>query len=177
MEAPRWRLTNPHYLNVHQLPDGTRIEWEHRETARETGRTVRKLFPVPMYLDPKDPTVFNYPGEIIVAHEIEGCHNLANDYIFSSAPTQDMEPLNAEAEAITDSLRDRWANPVDTLPANGGMTDAESIFMQRMTAMFEKIAPPHAEPATNEVTELRERLAKLEALLAAQAKPQVERRA
>src|SRR5205823_6644923 len=57
--APRWRLVNAHYLNVETLPDGTRVEWEHKETARETGRTVRKLYPVPMYLDPKEPADCN----------------------------------------------------------------------------------------------------------------------
>lgn len=171
MEAPRWRLTNPHYLNVRELPDGTRIEWEHKETARETGRTVRKLYAVPMYLDPKDPTVFNHPGEIIVAHAVEGARNDPRDYIFESPPTQEMEPLNEAAEAITDSLRDRWANPVDSLPANGGMNEAEAAFMQRMSAMFEKIAPPA--PATSELAELKAKIAALEALI---PKPSAEGR-
>jgi hypothetical protein len=181
MEAPRWRLTLAHYLQIDYLPDGTKVEWEHKETSRESGRAVRKLFAVPMFLDPKDPADHNYPGEIIVAHEVEGCPNLQRDYIFKGPPTQEMEPLNSEAQAITDSLRDRWNNPVDTLPANGGMTDAESAFMAKMTAIFEKIAPPRANvPAADdtEVADLRERLAKLEALLSAQAKstPEVGRR-
>lgn len=178
--APRWRLTLAHYLQIDYLPDGTKVEWEHKETSRESGRAVRKLFAVPMFLDPKDPADHNYPGEIIVAHEVEGCHNLRQDYIFKGPPTQEMEPLNEEAEAITESLRSRWANPVDTLPANGGMTDAEAVFMQKMTSLFEKIAPPRAEPKPDdtEVADLRERLAKLEALLSAQAKstPEAGRR-
>jgi hypothetical protein len=70
-EAPRWRLISPHYLKVPELPDGTKVEWEHKETARESGRTIRKLFAVPMLLEPKDPADCNYPGEIIVATKAE----------------------------------------------------------------------------------------------------------
>src|SRR5580704_3501087 len=113
-EAPRWRLTNPHYLKVFALPDGTRCEWEHKETSRETGRSVRKLYPVPILLNPSDPADCNYPGEIIVAHE--GDHNLTQDIIFEGPPTQEMEPLNDAAQAISDSMRDRWLHPIDTLP-------------------------------------------------------------
>jgi hypothetical protein len=171
MEAPRWRLTAEHHLNVAELPDGTRVEWEHKETARESGRTVRKLYPVPMYLNPKDPADHNYPGEIIVAHKVDGCCNLVKDYIFSSPPTPEMEPLNDEAQAITDVWKDRWNNPVESLPANGGMTSAESAFMAKMMEAFERIAPPRHEPKAedhSEVVELRERLAKLEALIMSQ---------
>jgi hypothetical protein len=175
MESPRWRLTAEHHLNVAELPDGTRVEWEHKETARESGRTVRKLYPVPMYLNPKDPADHNYPGEIIVAHKVDGCHNHPKDYVFSSPPTPEMEPLNDEAQAITDVWRHRWNNPVESLPANGGMTPAESAFMAKMMEAFERIAPPHAVPKsepTSEVLELRERLARLEALIMSQnAKP------
>ena len=67
------------------------------------------------------------------------------------------------------------------MPANGGMTTAESVFMQKMMEVFEKIAPPHAVsvPDNVEVADLKERLARLEALLASQAKatPSGERRA
>lgn len=179
MEAPRWRLTAEHHLNVAELPDGTRVEWEHKETARETGRTVRKLYPVPMYLNPKDPSDHNYPGEIIVAHKVEGCHNLRQDYIFNSPPTPEMEPLNDEAEAITEVWKQRWNNPIESLPANGGMTGAETVFMAKMMEAFERIAPPRASveaAPTSEVIELRERLARLEAMIMSQAtaKPAAE---
>ncbi len=143
-EAPRWRLNSPHYLNVIELPDGTRCEWEHKETARETGRTVRKLFPVPILLNPNDPADCNYPGEIIVAHAIDGTHTLARDIIFKGDPTPEMEPLNEAAQALTDTLRHKWDHPIDSLPANGGMTGAESAFMAKMMETFEKIAPPQA---------------------------------
>ena len=156
-EAPRWRLTAAHYLNVQVLLDGTKVEWEHKETSRESGRAVRKLFSVPMFLEPKDAADHNYTGEIIVAHA-----------------TQDMEPLNEAAETITESCRPRWIHPIDTMPMNGGMTQAESVFMQKMMEAFERIAAPRAEPKADEVTELRERLARLEALLAAPGKPSAD---
>src|ERR1700722_1854222 len=97
-EAPRWRLTNSHYLKVFALPDGTRCEWEHKETSRETGRSVRKLYPVPILLNPSDPADCNYPGEIIIAHAVDGAHNLQQDIVFEGPPTQEMEPLNDAAQ-------------------------------------------------------------------------------
>jgi hypothetical protein len=181
-EAPRWSLRNAHYLKVAELPDGTKVEWEHKETSRESGRTVRKLYPVPILLDPRDPADCNYPGEVIVAHEVEGAHNLRQDIIFLGEPTPEMEPLNEAAQAISDSLRSKWEHPIETLPANGGMNPAEQVFMQTMMSQFAKeigAALPKSNIAVpdGEVDELKARLAKLEALLAAQKSPPVERRA
>lgn len=175
-EAPRWRLTNPHYLNVHELPDGTRCEWEHKETARETGRTVRKLFPVPILLNPNDPADCNYPGEIIVAHESES-GNLAQDIIFVGPPTQEMEPLNEAARLITAEYQEKWTHPIESLPVNGGMTSAESAFMAKMMEAFSRVAPPPV--ATTAVTEaqyneLKEQVAALTAALTAKAGPTSE---
>ena len=177
MEAPRWSLRNAHYLLVPELPDGTKVEWEHKETARESGRTVRKLFGVPMLLDPKDSADCNYPGEVIVAHAVEGCHNLRNDYIFLGEPTPEMEPLNDEAQAISDSLQKKWQHPIDTLPVNGGMSSDEQAFMEKMMLGFAKqvgTALPQANASVPdpEKEEMMARLAKLEALIAAQAKPE-----
>lgn len=182
MECPRWRLTNPHYINVDQLPDGTKVEWEHKETNRANGRTVRKLFPVPMLLDPKDPSDHNYPGEIIVARSIEGAHSQPNDIIFHGDPTQEMEPLNEEAEAITTSLRSKWEHPINTLPINGGMNAAEQAFMENMMKSFAQqvgTAVPNTSVPRGDYDALKARLETLEATIAAQNKsaPVVERRA
>jgi hypothetical protein len=175
-EAPRWRLTEAHHLNIEVLPDGTKVEWEHKETSRESGRAIRRLFAVPMFLEPKDAADHNYPGEIIVAHAVDGGHNLRQDYIFKGPPTPGMEPLNEAAELLSDEWKHKWNNPIESLPANGGMNAAESAFLAKMTEAFERIAPPRANvdaTAPDKVTELTERLAKLEALLAAQAKVSV----
>src|SRR5436853_5388679 len=112
-EAPRWRLVNAHYLKVPVLQDGTEVEWEHKETNRTNGRSVRKLFPVPMLLDTNDPSDYNYPGEIIVAHEPNDDQTNANrnDYIFIGDPTPQMETPNEAAQAIHDSIRHRRDHP------------------------------------------------------------------
>lgn len=103
----RWRLTQKHYLNV----PGT--EWEYKEISQSTGRQVRKVFKVPQYLDPDDPTDCNYPlaarptdrNELIVAHA-KGAEKA--DIIFIGDPTPDMTPLDEEAEAISAGLRAKW---------------------------------------------------------------------
>lgn len=185
MECPRWRLTAPHYLNIVQLPDGTKIEWEHKEVNRESGRAVRKLYPVPMLLNPEDPSDHNYPGEIIVTQEVEGAHPLRQDLIFTAQPTRDMEPLNEAAQAITDQCRARWVHPIESLPPNGGMNEQEQVFMKNMMAAFAQqmgqapAAAPNATVPREDYDELKERLAKLEATIMAQNKapPVTERRA
>lgn len=181
-ECPRWRLMAPHYLNVPVLPDGTVIEWEHKETSRENGRAVRKLFPVPMLLNPEDPGDFNYPGEIIVSQPVDGATPLRQDYVFVGTPTRDMEPMNEAAEVISDHHRAWWTNPIETLPANGGMNSQEQAFMATMMAEFAKNVGASQVPNTvvprEQYDELKERLAKLEALIMSQNKaPKSVRRA
>lgn len=174
-EAPRWRLHEPHYLKVPELPDGTRVEWEHKETMRETGRAVRKLYAVPMLLNPNDPADHNYPGEIIVTHFVEGSTILARDYVFEGDPTPGMEPINHAAQEITDRLRAKWDHPIDGLATSGNLNPQEAAFMEQMVKAFSgAIAQSHG-PATQAVSnqeyeEMKERVARLEALLASQVK-------
>lgn len=175
MECPRWRLLAPHYINVLALPDGTRVEWEHKETNRESGRAVRKLYPVPMLLNPEDPGDCNYPGEIIISQHAEGAHFLRQDLLFEGPPTRDMEPLNEAAEAITEQHKARWVHPIETLPANGGMNEQEKAFFENMMKAFTQQVGPQPQVSNTSVPredydELKERLAKLEAMIAAQNK-------
>lgn len=170
MECPRWRLIEPHYLNVPVLPDGTRVEWERTETARETGRSKRTQYPVPILLDPKDAADCNYPGEIIVCNQVDGARHERGDLIFVGEPTPGMEPLNAEAEEITNRLRPRWEHPIESLAPTGEMNDRERAFMQQMMDSFSKIMgavqpQPNQTVPKAEYDELKERLAKLEALV------------
>lgn len=165
-EAPRWSLRKAHYLKIAQLPDGTKVEWEHKETNRDSGRTNRKIFAVPMYLNSEDASDCNYPGECIVAHRVEGCHNLKQDYIFEGEPNQEMEPLNEEAQAITDSLRAKWIHPIDTIPVNGGMNSEEMAFMAKMMQAFgEGQTKATGTVPKAQYDELQARLDRLEALL------------
>lgn len=173
-ECPRWRLMAPHYINVPTLPDGTRVEWEHKETNALNGRAVRKLFPVPMLLNPEDPNDYNHPGEIIVSQEAEGAHFNRLDLLFMGPPTRDMEPLNEAAQAITDQHQARWTHPIETLPANGGMNQQEMQFMENMMRAFAKEvgaqAPANTSVPKEQYDELQARLAKLEAMIMAQNK-------
>lgn len=175
-ECPRWRLTGPHYIHVPVLPDGTRVEWEHKETNRTTGRAARKLYSVPLLLNPDDPNDCNYPDGIIVSQQAEGAHFIAKDYLFEGPPTREMEPLNEEAQRITDACQATWTHPINSLPANGGMNADEQKFMQNMMAEFAKqigaqVPQGNASVPREDYDELKERLAKLEALIASQNKP------
>jgi len=102
----RWKLNGKHYLNV----PGT--EWEYEETTN-TGKRHRQRLPVPLYLDPDDREYQNNDGDIIVSYAATA---QKGDVIFVGLPTQDMEALDEEAEAITAKLRELWINPIESLP-------------------------------------------------------------
>lgn len=101
----RWKLTEPHYLNV----PGTK--WEQTLTDRVTGRPKRLSYPVPLYLHPDVESDWNYQenrnveGEIIVCHEGKG---LPKDIVFAGEPTPGMLPLDEEATAISGKFADKW---------------------------------------------------------------------
>ena len=126
----RWRLTRPHYLWV----PGS--EWEYKETSRETGRQARKVFPVPQLLNPEDPADCNYPGELIVCHEGKGNKR---DYIFTGPPTPDMEPLDEEAEKLSEEASKHWRHPIDSLP--GDFTQSILNDFQRQIDALQMKAP------------------------------------
>lgn len=110
----RWKLTEPHYLNV----PGTK--WEQTLTDRATGRPKRISYPVPLYLHPDVESDWNYQenrnieGEIIVCHEGKG---LPKDIVFAGEPTPGMLPLDEEATAISAKFADKWV-------PNTGLDDA-----------------------------------------------------
>lgn len=169
----RWSLRNPHYLNV---PGN---EWMHEESDRETGRRNRKIYTVPQMLDPNNPQDQNYRelGQIVVCHEGKG---EPRDIIFVGEPTPDMEPLDEEAESISEGLRMKWEHPIDTLPANGGMNEQESAFMKALMAQFaQNVAPQNAAVPAAEFEELKKQVAELMAqnaeLKAAKVEPTARR--
>ena len=114
----RWRLREKHYLRV----PGT--EWEYREVTM-AGRQGRKIFQVPLYLDPEDPGCHNYPGEIIVADKPYN-----RDYVFEGPPTPEMEPLDDEAEAISKAESVNWVNPIESLPGTYNQSLLEHLEKQ-----------------------------------------------
>jgi len=133
----RWRLTDGHYLNV----PGT--EWEYKETDRETQRQVRKVYEIPLYLHPRERSDWNYPQDeaIIVSNRFDKAH--PRDYVFVGPPTPDMEPLDEEAEKISQSYRDSgaWTHPIDAL----NMTYSQSMlseFEKQLAAKMVEITRP-----------------------------------
>ncbi len=92
----RWKLTEPHYLNV----PGTK--WELTMQNRTTGKPQRKVFEVPLYLNPEDEGDWNvregFDGYVAVCHEGKGN---PSDIVFLGDPTPGMVPLDEEARALT----------------------------------------------------------------------------
>lgn len=103
----RWKLTEPHYLNV----PGT--EWEQTLTDRITQRPVRKKFPVPLHLDPRIESDWNYNSEggtlragdmdgiIVVAYANGKMSPGPRDVLFVGDPSPGMFPLDDEAREIS----------------------------------------------------------------------------
>jgi hypothetical protein len=135
----RWRLTDSHYLAV----AGT--EWEYKEQNRETGRQARKVYEVPMYLNPKDNADWNYPRDeaIIVSDKFDPAY--PRDIVFRGTPTPDMEPLDDEAQAISDGERKNWIHPIEAL----NMTYSESRlseFERNIAELMAKGVPKVSSP-------------------------------
>lgn len=112
----RWKLLEPHYLSV----PGT--EWEYKEQNRETGRQARKVYEVPLYLDPKEPMDWTDRTEelVIVCNKFDPAH--PRDIVFTGPPTPNMEALDDDAKAISDKESSKWIHPIEAL----NMTYSES---------------------------------------------------
>ena len=171
----RWRLTDSHYLAV------TGTEWEYKETNRETNRQARKVYEVPLYLNPKDASDWNYPHDeaIIVSNKFNPAY--PRDIVFRGTPTPDMEPLDDEAQAISDAERKHWIHPIEAL----NMTYSESRLSEFERGIAELLAkgmpkasgpmpalslsgvsPEAFEKMQAQISELMEANAKLQAALA-----------
>lgn len=126
----RWMLKDAHYLQV----AGT--EWEYRETNRETGRQARKVYEVPLHLDPRNNADWNYPNDeaIIVSNKYDPKY--PRDHVFRGTPTPDMEPLDDEAQAISDAERKNWIHPIESL----NMTYSESRLSEFERGIAELLA-------------------------------------
>lgn len=176
----RWRLLNPHYLNIIDPDTGASTEWMYAETDRTTGKARRKIYHVPQLLDPKDPTLWNFGDDIVVCQEGKG---QPKDIIFFGPPTPDMEPMDEEAEEISNSLKSKWTHPIETLPVNGGMNEKETAFMEQMMKAFAGAAgaQPNTSVTQAQYDELKREMEALKAAMAgntlASPLPTSERRA
>lgn len=163
----RWKLTADHYLNS----PGT--EWEYKETDRTTGKQGRKVFEVPLYVE---------EGSIV-------CHGVGQggDITFLGDPTPDMEPLDDEARAISNSFRATWAHPINDLPTNGDYSASLVTAFEKQISTLVRLGK--AEPANpisansvspEEFKKLQEQVGVLmarNAELEARAEPKAARRA
>lgn len=156
----RWKLTAKHYLNV---PGN---EWEYAEVTN-TGKQFRKRFEVPLFLDPDDREYQNPMGELIVAYAGPGAQS--TDVIFTGLPTPDMEPLDAEAEALTAAERPKWVHPIESLPGQGGDYSASLLTMleRQMGEAMKNLPRTTNTPATGiDPTEFEQMKVDLAALMA-----------
>lgn len=140
----RWKLMASCYLNT-----VTPVEWEYNETDRSSGRPRRIRLQVPRYLDVRDPAdwtqrwgqsdsanvIGNEDGCIIVCHEGKG---QGRDIEFIGHPTPDMVPVDAEAQAISDSFEDHWRYK----PDGGPISYSQSMVDQFRTEMVDREIKP-----------------------------------
>lgn len=128
----RWSLKDSHYLSV----PGT--EWEYKESDRETGRNARKVYEVPLYLNPKTQGDWNYPSEQLIIVSSKYDPKYPRDLVFTGPPTPDMEPLDGEAQEISQGYIDRgeWKHPIEAI----NMTYSESRFSEFERMIAEKMA-------------------------------------
>ena len=164
----RWYLRNAHYLNV----PGT--EWEQKETNRETGKQARKIYHVPLLLDPENPADQNYPSEgmVIVCHEGKG---MPRDITFIGKPTPDMEPLDDEARAISEAESKNWIHPIESLDGTYGESLVKQ-FERMMADMVQRQGPVSqtASPDTAALLKRIDELATQVAMLTATREEKVE---
>ena len=162
----RWRLMQAHYLSV----PGT--EWEYKESDRETGRQARKVFEVPLYLDPKDAADWNYRSDesIIVTNKFDPAFR--RDIVFVGPPTPDMEPIDDEAQVITQGYIDSgaWKHPIDSLNMNYSqsvLSDFERQLAQLLAGVQQAVKPaPQAVSLSGVSQEAFEKLQSQVAMLA-----------
>ena len=167
----RWRLITAHYLKV----PGT--VWEENSTDRETGRQKRIAHPVPLHLDPKDPTCWTHKpssghvslggnswdeGAIIVAWK--GKTDDRRDIIFEGDPTYptEMEPIDDEAKRISEELWPNFTNPMDEAytalsPTEQMLVDLQAKMSEAMTS-FGAARSSVADPAIGELKEVLKQL-------------------
>jgi hypothetical protein len=127
----RWKVNAKHYIRARQYGEPT--EWVREETNRDTGRAFRKVYQVPLWIDPDDRLCCNREGICVLATEGKE-HPGDITFLPPIVPTPDMEPLDDDAQSITDQYSSSWINPIDGMPSTG-----EEFGMQIMRALEAKI--------------------------------------
>lgn len=148
----RWKLMAKHYLAIKEI-DGEAPVYIHTEQDTRTGRNKRKIYNVPMLLDPEDPscwteTVFArngapVEGTIVVS---DGKNAQPRDLIMCDGvpPTTDMMPLDDEAEEISRKINAARSIPFDAAPGQTG-EELIRLFTQQMNQLQQAIVAPAAQ--------------------------------
>lgn len=148
----RFRLREKHYLAV------VGSEWEYKETL-SNGKQKRIVMPVPMFLDPNDPSDCNYPGEILVSTKEDPLY--PKDYIFTGPCTPDMEPLDAEAKELSSTVVGAFIHPINSLPAVGGHQPFGDQLLKDLERKIDALHSPSV--ANGSIDDLRMQVASLTA--------------
>lgn len=164
----RWKLTGKGvYLHANQF--GQPTEWQREEINVQTGRAFRKTLKVPMYIHPDDPFCINRLLGFCVVATI-GSAQPGDIEIFDFKPTPDMEPLDEEAQAMSDAERANWVNPIDGLQANIG-EDFATQLLNALQLQSNKLNVGGGQSSSGEVSELhglvRAQQKQIESLIAA----------
>lgn len=114
----RWELKEPHYLF------GTNAKYMKEEINMDSKKLARHFYDVPEYHD---------EGTIVY----QGRPLLDTDIPFTGDPTPAMEPLDDEAQALSDKLRPRWISPIDNAALKAQELAPETLLM--MTAFAKEI--------------------------------------
>lgn len=150
----RFRLKAKHYIWIKGC------QWEHKEVS-DDGRQVRKMYDVPMYLDPEQLGDWNGPDGVYVSTREDPKY--PRDHILLGPCTIDMEPLDDEAQALRDKIPP-GEHPIDSLPG----TFAETLMDKLSKQVLAVGAQAQAE---TQVGALERQVAELKALVMSLAKP------
>lgn len=127
----RWKLLTPHYIKV----PGT--VWTQEEQPFATPKRIKREFPVPLYLNPEDPSQWTERNEdrsfgyIVVCHAGKG---KPSDTVFVGDPTPDMEPLDDEAREESAKFTGRWTMAGE-MPAGDFENNVFSYLLRQVDAV------------------------------------------
>ena len=127
----KFKLISPHYVSL----DNKETFFEQKETSRETNETATHRMACHRYLDPRDPTQWNWdpvagryrrPGSFKVAMGEEGELVLTNkkegnpfELVYTGPLTSEMEGMDDESRKIIAKIIHEQLHPIHSLPATG----------------------------------------------------------
>lgn len=134
-----WKLSQPHYLNILD-ETGEHTKYEHKEQLQGAKKATRVMFNVPCLLDPRDASDHNFQGMILVRHGESRMYPMAHE--FRGPPTPDMDPMDEEAEKITEATRPTWSNPIENIGDGGYAAGIEAMFARQLGELVNKLGVP-----------------------------------